>query len=542
MLAAAPAWASPAPLEVAYVNIRLFTGRPEASLRTAFGTIGNRIAVVGDDRTIRARCGKLTRVIDLDSAFAMPGFVDNHTHFLRASFMLGTPELRTARTRHEFVERVGRAAHALLPGRWLQGGNWDEQAWGGELPTRAWIDDVTLDRPVAIVRLDQHLVLVNSLALKLAGIDRDTPDPPGGLILRDPAGEPTGLLKDRAVALVKRVIPPPAEAEVDEAMVAGAAHALSKGVTQVHVTELDWTTHDSLRRLHTQNVLPMRFYSFVPLEDWPRLAELTRREGRGDDWVRWGGVKGLIDGSLGSRTALFRDPYADDVRNHGLYRTPPERLRDDIVAADAAGLHVAVHAIGDAANHEVLDMFAEASRRNGARDRRFRIEHAQHLLAEDIPRFARQQVIASIQPYHAIDDGRWAAKPLGPRRLHGAWAVRSLLDAKACVTFGSDWPVAPLDPVLGIDAAVFRRTIDGATPQGWTPEQRISVTEALTAYTSANAHAGFQHDRLGVIAPGFLADVTVLDTDVTTCDPARIRHAKVLRTIVDGHTRYGEPA
>ena len=542
MLAARPLGASPAPLQVAYVHARVWTGRPQAKPATAFGTIGNRIAAVGDDRAIRALCDKSTRVIDLGGAFAMPGCMDNHTHFLRASFMLGTPELRTAKTRSEFVERVGRAARGLRPGRWLQGGNWDEQAWGGELPTRAWIDGVTGDTPVAIVRLDQHLVLLNTTALKLAGIDRSTPDPPGGLILRDATGEPNGLLKDRAGLLVKRVIPPPTDHEVDEAMAAGAAYAVSKGVTQVHVTELDWTTHDSLRRLRASNVLPMRFYSFVPLEDWPRLAELTRREGRGDDWVRWGGLKGLIDGSLGSRTALFREPYADDSHNHGLYRTPPERLRDAIVAADAAGLHVTVHAIGDAANEQVLDMFAEAASRNGPRDRRFRIEHAQHLLAEDIPRFARQQVIASMQPYHAADDGRWAAKPLGQGRLHGAWAVRSLLDAKACVTFGSDWPVAPLDPVLGIDAAVLRRTIDGATPQGWTPEQRISATEALTAYTRANAFAGFQDDRLGAIAPGFLADITVLDTDLASCDPERIRTARVLRTIVDGVTRFGETA
>ncbi|HEX5649727.1 MAG TPA: amidohydrolase [Steroidobacteraceae bacterium] len=532
--------ASRAPLEVAYVNAKLWTGRPRPKPATAFGTIGNRIATVGEDADVRAVCGKSTRVIDLGGAFALPGFMDNHTHFLRASFMLGSPELRTAKTREEFVERVGRAARAVRPGRWLQGGNWDEQMWGGELPTRAWIDGVTADTPVAIVRLDQHLVLLNSLALRLAGIDRNTPDPAGGLILKDAEGEPTGLLKDKAAALVKRVIPPPSDADVDQAIVAGAAYALSKGITQVHVTELDWTTHHSLRRLRAKHGLQMRFYSFVPIEDWRELAALVKTEGHGDDWVRWGGVKGLIDGSLGSRTALFHEPYADDPRNHGLYRTPPEQLRDLIVNADAARLHVTVHAIGDAGNKLVLDMFAEAAERNGPRDRRFRIEHAQHLLAQDIPRFAQQEVIASIQPYHAVDDGRWAVKPLGERRLRGSWAMRSLLDAQASVTFGSDWPVAPIDPLLGVDAAVLRRTIDGAHPLGWTPEQRISVTEALTAYTSANAHAGFQEDRLGVIAQGYLADIVVLDTDLTKCDPARIRDAKVIRTIVDGRTRFGD--
>ena len=540
MFAARPARGAPAMLETAYLNAVVWTGSREAPRASAFGTIGARIAAVGDAARIRALCGKATRIVDLDGAFVMPSFIDNHTHFLRASFMLGTPELRTARTRQEFIERIGRAARDLRQGQWLQGGNWDEQMWGGELPTRAWIDAVTPDTPVALVRLDQHLMLLNTLALKLAGVTRDTPDPEGGLILKDERGEPNGLLKDKAKALVQRVIPAPSDAEIDEAIARGAAYALSKGVTQVHVTELDWTTHHSLRRLRARNATGIRFYSFVPIEDWRELDRLVRAEGRGDEWVRWGGVKGLIDGSLGSRTALFRDGYADDPHNHGLYRTPRERLREMIFGADAANLHVTIHAIGDAGNDQVLDMFEASVARNGARDRRFRIEHAQHLLREDIPRFARQNVIASMQPYHAIDDGRWAGKPLGERRLHGAWAIRSLLDAGARVTFGSDWPVAPLDPLLAIDAAVLRRTIDGAHPDGWTPEQRIDVEEALTAYTAANAYAGFQEDRLGLIAPGRLADVVVLDTDLTTCELAKIRAAKILSTMIDGKTGFAE--
>jgi len=540
MLAATYLGASRPPLDVAYVNARLWTGRARPTKATAFGTIGSRIAVVGDDAQVRAEAGKSTRIVDLKGAFVMPGFMDNHTHFLRASFMVGTPELRTVKTRAEFIERVASSARALRSGRWLQGGNWDEQVWGGELPTRDWIDGVTGDTPVAIVRLDQHLVLLNSIALKLTGIDRNTPNPDGGLILKDAKGEPNGLLKDKAIDLVDRVIPAPSDADIDQALKTGAAFALSKGVTQVHVTELDWVTHHALRRLRSRNEVEMRFYSFVPIEDWRELAALVKAEGRGDDWVRWGGLKGLIDGSLGSRTALFRDAYADDSKNHGIYRTPPEKLRQYIFDADAAGLHITVHGIGDAGNSQVLDMFAAAVARNGQRDRRFRIEHVQHLLTEDIPRFAKQQVIASMQPYHAVDDGRWAGKPLGERRQHTSWAFRSLLDAKARVTFGSDWPVAPIEPLLGVDAAVLRQTIDGANPQGWTPEQRITVQEALTAYTSANAYAGFQENRLGAIEPGYLADVVVLDTDLTTCEPTRIRNAKVLRTIVDGKARFGE--
>ncbi|GFE78516.1 amidohydrolase [Steroidobacter agaridevorans] len=539
MLASRRLLAAERPLDVAYMNAKVWTGQRDVPLANAFGLSGNRVAVVGDNERVRKLTSRGTRIVDLKGAFVMPGFMDNHTHFLRASFGLSSPELRTAKTKQEFVDRIARSAKALRPGQWLQGGNWDEQMWGGELPSRQWIDAVTPNTPVAVVRLDQHVALLNSLALQLARIDRNTPDPEGGLIVRDEKGEPTGLIKDKAKDLLKAAIPTPSDADIDAAIGVGSAHALSKGVTQVHVTELDWVTHESLRRLRKANKIGMRFYSFVPLEDWRKLDALVEAEGRGDDWVRWGALKGLVDGSLGSRTAMFHEPYADDPSNHGIYRTPPEKLRELILGADAAGLHITVHAIGDEGNDQVLGMFEEAIAKNGARDRRFRIEHAQHLLASDVPRFAKMNIIASMQPYHAIDDGRWAIKPLGPERLHTAWAVRSLLDAKAKVTFGSDWPVAPIDPLLGIGAAVLRQTIDGANPSGWVPEQKITVQEALTAYTTTNAYAGYQEDRLGLIAPGYLADLTILDTDLTSCAPEQITRAKVLSTLVDGRLRFG---
>ena len=534
--------ATPAELDVAYVNGRIWTGVPGAPAQAAFGTIGDHIAAVGDVARIRALTGRRTQVIDLRGAFVMPGFVDNHTHFLRASFMLSMPNLRTAKTNEEFVQRVATAARALPKGAWLEGGNWDESLWGGALPTRDWIDAVTPETPVAVVRLDQHMLVLNSLALRLAGIDRNTLDPEGGVIGRYENGEPNGIIKDRAKEIVQRAIPAHTDADIDRAMKAGIAHALSKGVTQAHITELDWVTHHSLRRLRTAGETNMRFYSLVPIEDWEKLAELVKAEGRGDDWVRWGGVKGLVDGSLGSRTALLREPYANDRTNKGINRTPPEKLRAMVAGADAAQLQVAVHAIGDAANDLILTIYDEVARQNGARDRRFRIEHVQHLRLEDIPRFARQNVIASMQPYHAIDDGRWAVNPLGPDRLAGSWAFRSLLDAKVRVTFGSDWPVAPIEPLAGVEAAVLRRTIDGANPDGWVPAQRIRVDEALTAYTANNAYAGLQDDRLGRIAPGMLADVVVLDADLFAVPADRISHAKVLRTIVNGASRFVDSA
>lgn len=524
-------------LETAYVNGHVWTGRAETPVATAFGTIGARLAAVGADREVRALAGRRTRIVDLEGAFVTPGFIDSHTHFVRAAITLDQPDLRDAKSRGEFVSRLADAARKVPAGSWLQGGYWDEQIWGGELPSRAWIDPVTSDTPVLVSRVDLHLVLANSLALRLAGIDRNTPDPEGGLIVRDPNGEPTGLLKEKARDLIKPVIPPPSDAQVDAALGRAITYARSKGITQVHVTEVDWTTQDALRRLPVGENPGLRFYSMVPIESWQRLADLIAKQGRGDDWIRWGGVKGLIDGSLGSRTALFREPYADDPSNRGLRRVPLDELREQVLAADAAGLQIALHAIGDAANEDALDLFEAAAKRNAARDRRFRIEHAQHLRSQDVPRFARQNVIASMQPYHAIDDSRWAASRLGKNRMHFSWALRSLLDTKAHIAFGSDWPVAPIDPLLGVEAAVLRRTIDGSHPEGWVPEQRITVQEALTAYTLGNAYAGFQEDRLGVIAPGYLADVTVLDTNLTTSPPERISKAKILRTLVGGTQR-----
>ncbi|AHE55050.1 hypothetical protein NX02_16860 [Sphingomonas sanxanigenens DSM 19645 = NX02] len=538
LLVARAGWAANTAFDTAYVNARIWTGAKTAP-SDAIAISGNRIAALGS-AAVRAGIGRATRVVDLGGAFVMPGFIDNHTHFLRGSAMLAQPSLRDAATPAEFARRVGEAAAKLPAGKWLEGGHWDEQLWGGELPRRDWIDAVTPNTPVAVARLDLHMYLCNSVALKLAGITRDTPDPAGGVIVRDANGEPTGIVKDTAKDLVERVITPPTEAEIERTLAAGTAYALSRGVTQVHVTELDWTTQDALHRLRgSPKKLPMRFYSFVPLKDWERMAALVEAEGRGDDWVRWGAMKGLVDGSLGSRTALFRQPYTDAPDSHGIALDPLDRIEAWIRGADAAGLHVTTHAIGDAANADLLDIYRRVAAANGPRDRRFRIEHAQHLDPADIPRFRQQGVIASVQPYHAIDDGRWAVKRIGEQRLNGTYAFRSLIDSGAHVTFGSDWPVAPIDPLSGVAAAVLRQTIDGANPGGWLPEQRVTAAQALHAYTAENAYAGFQDDRLGTLKPGNIADFAVLDRDLIRDDPAGITGAKVLRTVVDGKERHG---
>nr|WP_294813301.1 amidohydrolase [uncultured Sphingomonas sp.] len=538
MLTTRAAWAAATELDLAYVNARVWTGVKGAPRSDAIGLVGNRIASLGS-AAIRAGTGRKTRTIDLGGAFLMPGFIDNHTHFLRGSATLSQPSLRDAATPKEFTRRIAEAAKALPAGEWLLGGAWDEQLWGGELPKREWIDAATPNTPVAVARLDLHMYLCNALALKLAGITRDTPDPPGGVIVRDAKGEPTGIVKDGAKDLIERAIPALTDAQIDRTLDAGAAHALSKGVTQVHVTELDWITHKALRRRHHSSPLPMRFYSFVPLKDWEKMAAEVKADGRGDDWVRWGAMKGLMDGSLGSRTALFREPYSDDPATHGIALDTPEKMEEWISGADAAGLHCTTHAIGDLANSELLDIYARVAKAHGVRDRRFRIEHAQHLSPANIPRFAAQNVLASVQPYHAIDDGRWAVKRIGEKRLRGTYAFRSLIDSGAHVSFGSDFPVAPIDPLTGVAAAVLRETIDGANPRGWLPEERVTMEQALHAYTAANAYAGFQEDRLGTLEPGKIADFAVLDRDLLTEDPEKTTSTKVLRTVVDGKQRFG---
>lgn len=516
---------------------RVWTGVPGASVATAIALTGNRIVQVGSDAEVRALAGPATRVVELEGRFVMPGFADGHTHFIGGGFQLGSVDLRDAATPAEFARRIRDFARTQPAGRWITGGDWDHEMWGGALPERAWIDSVTPDHPVAVQRLDGHMMLANSRALALAGITRATADPPGGTIVRNAAGEPTGVLKDEAMSLVFSVQPDASEAERDEAFARAQQHALERGVTMVHDMGAFADLH-TYRRAQERGELRMRVYSFVPLGQWRELQTLVAGEGRGDDMLRWGGLKGFVDGSLGSTTAWFYEPYDDEPNTSGLMVTDTAALRAQILAADAAGLHVVVHAIGDQANDWLLDAFEEAIQRNGTRDRRFRIEHAQHLSPAAIARFRALGVLPSMQPYHAIDDGRWAEKRIGPERIQRTYAFRSLLDADAGLHFGSDWTVAPIDPLLGVYAAVTRRTTDGANPDGWVPAQKIGVEETLRAYTAANAYAAFMEDRLGTLAPGRLADLVVLSADLRTVEPTTIPEVRVDYTIVDGRIVY----
>ncbi|HEY7862361.1 MAG TPA: amidohydrolase, partial [Thermoanaerobaculia bacterium] len=360
-------------------------------------------------------------------------------------------------------------------------------------------------------------------------------------IVRDASGRPTGVLKDSAMDKVWAVRPARTPQEVDEALAAAMAHAAQMGVTSVQDLPVELSGVDAWERARAKGRLTVRVNVRPPLTAWEQAAK-RRAALRQDEWLRLGGVKGFADGSLGSSTALFERPYADDPKNTGVYAAeaiPMKALEDRVAGADRAGLQVEIHAIGDRANREILDLFERVSAKNGPRDRRFRIEHAQHLRPEDLARFARLSVIASMQPFHAVDDGRWADRRIGPERCRTTYAFRSLRDAGARLAFGSDWDVAPLSAILGIDAAVNRRTIDGKNPGGWVPEQRIGVEEALNAYTRDAAYAAFEEWEKGVLVPGRLADFVVLSKDILAIPPGEIPSAAVEVTVVGGRIVHG---
>ena len=523
--------------DLVITGARVFTANPEAPWAEAVAVAGERILAVGDESDIDAFIAPDTERLDAAGAMLLPGFIDSHVHFLDGGFALASVQLRDAATPDEFASRIGAYAETLTPGEWITNGDWDHENWGGELPRKDWIDALTPDNPVLVNRLDGHMVLANSKALSLAGVTADTEDVAGGEIVRDEAGNPTGVLKDNAMGLVYRVMPEPSEEQLDRALAAISEYVAAQGVTTVH-DMAGWQSLGTYRRAQANGTLATRVYSAVPLKDWQRLADEVASAGTGDEWLRIGGLKGFMDGSLGSHTAAFFEPFTDTPDDRGFFINELEDMSRWVRDADAAGLQVMVHAIGDRAISALLDIFADTVAANGGRDRRFRIEHAQHIHPDDMTRFAELDVIASMQPYHAIDDGRWAEKVIGPERARTTYAFKALLDAGTTVAFGSDLMVAPPMPLLGIYAAVTRQTLDGAHPEGWVPEEKISVEESLLAYTRTAAYASFDEGLKGSIEPGKLADLVLIDRDLTVIPPEDIRNARVLRTIVGGKSVF----
>jgi hypothetical protein len=503
---------------------------------------GNRIVAVGSDAEIAKWIGPATKKIDARGKSVLPGFIDAHVHFSSGGGEISGVQLRDAATPQEFARRIGEHSKKLPKGEWMLGGTWDHELWGGNpLPSHDWIDGLTPDTPVFVTRYDGHMALANRLALTLAGITRETKDLPGGTIVRDKESNPTGLLKDAAMDLVNRVIPAPTEEQLLRMIHAAMAEARRFGVTSVH----DISSTADVRAYQTlaaRSGLTLRIYCITPLPQWQAPATAGLRAGFGNEWIHLGALKGFADGSLGSTTALFEEPFSDAPETSGLpneMMLPEGNMLKMALGADKAGLQLAVHAIGDKANRIMLDIYTEVATQNGPReDRRWRIEHAQHLRLADFARFAQLGVIASVQPYHAIDDGRWAEKRIGHERCKTTYAFRTFLDHGVRLAFGSDWTVAPLNPMLGLYAAVTRATLDEKNPHGWFPEQKLTLKEAIEAYTMGSAYAEFREKEKGSITAGKLADIVVLDTDLFTIAPEKIKDAAVRWTIVDGKVVY----
>src|SRR5438105_12826586 len=540
-----PAQSKPA-ADLIISNAKVWTGDKSRAAAQAVAIIRERIVAVGSNADVEAWRGSETHVIDAGGKLLLPGFNDAHLHFVSGGAQLDNVQLNDATSAEEFARRIGERAKSTSKGEWILGGDWDETKWNPpQLPTKELIDPVTRGLPIFVNRYDGHMALANSVALRMAGITAKTPDPPGGTIVRDPQGNPTGALKDAAMDYVYKIIPPLSHEQRLHAVKRALAHAASLGVTSVQDMNPDYADIAVYSELLQSGELTTRIYAAPLITQVDDQAKIGIRHAFGGPFLRIGAVKGYADGSLGSATAYFFQPFDDQPNNHGLLSDemqPLSLMRDRMMKADAAGLQLCTHAIGDQGISIILDLYTEIAKAHGEADRRSRIEHVQHMAAKDFDRFAQLHVIASVQPYHAIDDGRWAEKRVGHDRASRTYAFRTLLDHGVRLALGTDWNVAPLNPLLTVYAAVTRATLDGKNPNGWFPEQKLTVAETVDAYTMGSAYAEFQEKDKGSITPGKLADMVLLSDDIFSLDPTKIRDVKVLKTVVGGRVVWDAEA
>jgi predicted amidohydrolase YtcJ len=543
IMAALDANAQPKPgATLIITNAAIYTVDNQHPRAEAAAVIGDRIVAVGSKPEIDSWRGPQTEVIDAGGKLLLPGFNDAHLHFIQGGAQLDQVALTDASTPQEFAKRIAAQVSKTPKGEWVLGGRWDETKWPDpQLPTRQLVDPVTGDTPIFVERYDGHQALANSAAMKLAGVNAKTPDVPGGVIMRDGSGNPTGIFKDAAQELIYKAIPPMSHEQRLRAARRALEHAASLGVTSVQHMNPEFADVAAYSELAEKGELKTRIYA-APMEtNWQEQAKIGIRHAWGSRYLRLGAVKGYADGSLGSRTAYMFEPFADEPGNRGLLSDemhPPSGMRDRLMQADAAGLQIRVHAIGDRAISMMLDIFGEIEKEHGYHDQRFAIEHAQHMALKDFDRFAKLHVIASMQPYHAIDDGRWAEKRLGHDRARYSYAWRSFLDHGVTLAFGTDWPVAPLNPIRGLYAAVTRATLNGKNPDGWIPEEKITLPEAVEAYMMGSAFAEFQERDKGSITPGKLADMVILSDNIFELKPEAIRNVKVDTTVLGGKVVY----
>jgi predicted amidohydrolase YtcJ len=527
-------------------NAKIWTVDKSLPMVQAVAVVGDRIVAVGSNTEVDAWRTPHTHVIDAEGKLLLPGFNDAHVHFVSGGMQLDNIQLNDATTPEEFARRIGERAKVTAKGEWIVGGNWDETKWNPpNMPTKELIDAVTPDTPVFVSRYDGHMGLANSVALRLAAITAKTPDPPGGTIVRDARGNPTGALKDAATDYIDKLIPPLTHDRRLKIVKRALAYAASVGVTSVQHMVANNEDVAVYSELLQRDELTTRIYAAPSITHVDDLAKLGISHAFGGPYLRIGALKAFADGSLGSGTAYFYEPFLNQGNNRGLLSDemhPISLMRDRYMKADAAGLQICTHAIGDEGISTILDLYAEVINAHGETDRRLRIEHAQHMAAKDFERFAQLHVIASVQPYHAIDDGRFAESHIGHDRASRTYAFRTFLDHGVRLAFGTDWEVAPLDPLLTVYAAVTRATLDGKNPKGWFPEQKLSVAEAIEAYTMGSAYAEYQEKEKGSITPGKLADMVLLSDDIFSIVPEKIRDVRALKTFVGGRLVFDAAA
>jgi len=504
---------------------------------------GGEILAIGDDDEVSALADKGAETVDLEKHFVMPGFNDAHVHLGSAGEDWLAVRLFGAPTVAELQKRLAAAVSARQPGEWITGSGWDHTLWPEKkFPNRAQLDEVSPKNPVILTHVSGHVAVANSLALKLADISKDTPNPPGGEIEKDDQGEPTGMLKEgAAMRLVESKIPPPTAEERRRGIELALADVAKNGVTSVQDNSA-WDDFLTYRALKSNGKLTVRITEWLPFrEPLEKLEEMRREGGTTDPWLRTGALKMVTDGALGSRTAALLAPYSDDHKTSGIMTMEPEKLRELAIERDKAGFQLNFHAIGDRANQIALDVFEAAAKANGPRDRRDRVEHAQVVAPADFPRFARLQVIASMQPSHETTDMRWAEQRLGPERAKGAYAWATMEKYGVRLAFGTDYDVEPISPLRGLYACVTRELPDGGPKGGWQPQEKISLQDCIRAYTSGSAYGEFMEGKKGELKAGELADFIVLSNDLTKIEPREYTKTRVLRTVVGGRVVYSEP-
>ena len=517
-----------------FLNGRIFTSNKNMKWAEAIVVLLNKIIFVGSNAEAKNLIDNSTEVIDLEGRLVLPGFIDSHAHLVLGGFYLLGIDLSKAKSKTDFQNIFSN--YIKKNNGWILGGNWNHQLFDKvELPTKEWIDNITGDIPVFVHRMDYHMALANSAALNLAGITKDTLSPIGGTIERDNKGEPTGILKDKAMDLVYKIIPEPGKNEFQTAIATALKEAAKFGITCVN--DISYKNHFyAFQKYFFQNNLTCRIYSILPIEKHEELIAAEIVCPFGNDKLKIGAMKAFADGSLGSSTALMFEAYSDEPNNFGLAMDILNngRLEKWAIKCDRNNLQLVIHAIGDKAISHVMDIYEKLNSLNPGKDRRLRIEHAQHMSPNDFERFKKNNVIASVQPFHLHDDGCWAENKIGNERMRTTYAFKTFLNYDVKLAFGSDWPVASFNPIDGISSAVNRITADGKNRNGLNCEQKISVEDAVNAYTIDAAYSCFWENEIGSIEENKFADFIILDKNIFEIPTNEIKNSKVLMTIFDG--------